>query len=175
MYDETLREQGFAALPTIRPEEVSRRAQTVVSQPWEARCPAHEGESRPGPCVDCAAVRKEAERLRRHEAGRAQAAKQARRDAISSCGMCDYRGLYGAHYPDGQLFMVRCPHEVGELDLVIAEAVAAHGEKVHRPVAEGVGARYGARALEVLEEGRRARAASKASKVPSGVSPRNDI
>jgi len=133
-----------------------------MERPWDARCPDHAGEASPGPCVDCGAVRREAERLRREEAGRAQAEKQARRDAISNCSFCDWRGMYGAHYPDGKPFMIRCPHDLSALDEAVAEAIQARFRPVEERRPAGGADKFAPILMERLEKARRARLASEA-------------
>lgn len=162
MYDETLKDHPFGSLPSLSPATVQQLAQQFKERPWEARCPRHAQDSHPGPCVDCGAVRREAEGLRRSSASKKQAERQARRDAISACGLCDSRGLHTARYEDGPVFMVRCPHDVAELDMAVHGALQKRAAEVAGTRPSGVSERYLERIQRQLEESRRATARSKA-------------
>jgi|SRR5699024_1651584 len=109
---------GMAERPVVRlhPTEVQKLAHQYVGRPAAARCSMHADAERPGRCMDCRAVRLQAESLTDHKDRRFTAAEIEARDRRRACQLCDARGLAKLRLRTGEELLLHCPHEPALLE-----------------------------------------------------------
>lgn len=123
---------GMTPPPVLRlhPKQIEKLAHKYVGRAAMARCSVHEEEDSPGRCMDCRAVRLQAESLTDHKAKRYTAAEIEARDRMRDCLLCDARGLAKLRLRTGEELMLHCPHEPALLEERRAEAAKNFMEKL---------------------------------------------
>lgn len=123
---------GMTPPPVLRlhPTQIQKLAHQYVGRPAMARCSMHEGEDAPGRCMDCRAVRLQAESLTDHKTRRFTAAEIEARDRRRACQLCDARGLAKLRLRTGEELLLHCPHEPALLEERRAAAAQQFMEKL---------------------------------------------